>query len=655
MMMWLVAALLVTSFAATSSTSDQELARPEWSAEIVAVADHLPVQDDGRVKPLKTFAMFEILQMRGLRRAKTARGDDGAYLAPSAWFLDCLFYPEVAKTYPVFLVENAEVLGAMGIADEVRKERDRYSYNELKPGFEKLSDLAERYSTIQFKDKTPVQRQVARLVRNLVQFRALASFLDYARERYKVDGSDRLKELFGGKETVRYSEVLRHARVLKEIWLGQWKEGDPKGYPATPEGRLFESVAHYTQLSRVPSFVPPKGVDVVEWLSLSDVFEAQLRADAPPTAKQLEVCARFERLLDARDDRMVFLTELTDLCTSLQGMAEERGEYGTVPAEVIYYNFKFLDWSQYTFLLGFVLLAFLWMAPRNRVLAKAVPLAGLVGLAALITAITFRCYIRSRPPISTLYETILFITAINVGVLLLVELVSRRRVALSIAIVLGVLGIFMADRWELHDGRDTMPTLQAVLDTNFWLATHVTCITTGYAASLMAAALANFWILGNLVAAVRALRGGPKPDDEFWRNVARMVYGAVCFGLLFSLVGTILGGVWANDSWGRFWGWDPKENGALMICLMQLALLHARMGGLIKHLGLAIGSVGLGVVTAFSWWHVNQFDIGLHSYGPAPGILRNLFTFYGIESVVLLGGVGVWLLKPAVRRLRLSH
>jgi ABC-type transport system involved in cytochrome c biogenesis permease subunit len=94
-----------------------------------------------------------------------------------------------------------------------------------------------------------------------------------------------------------------------------------------------------------------------------------------------------------------------------------------------------------------------------------------------------------------------------------------------------------------------------------------------------------------------------------------MIYGVVCFALLFSFTGTILGGIWADQSWGRFWGWDPKENGAVLIVLWNALILHARWGGLIRHRGLAVLAVLGNVVTAFSWFGTNLLGIGLHSYG----------------------------------------
>ena len=130
-----------------------------------------------------------------------------------------------------------------------------------------------------------------------------------------------------------------------------------------------------------------------------------------------------------------------------------------------------------------------------------------------------------------------------------------------------------------------------------------------------------------------------------------MTYGVTCFGLAFAVVGTILGGVWANDSWGRFWGWDPKENGALMICLAQVSLLHARFSGLVRDFGFVVWSAVTGAVVVFSWFHVNLLGIGLHSYGFSSGLRDAVWTSYLVQAgFVVVGTIDVLLRPNPVRR-----
>ena len=109
--------------------------------------------------------------------------------------------------------------------------------------------------------------------------------------------------------------------------------------------------------------------------------------------------------------------------------------------------------------------------------------------------------------------------------------------------------------------------------------------------------------------------------------------------------GTILGGIWANYSWGRFWGWDPTENGALLICLFELMILHARLGGYIKDRGLACCAIVGGIVVSMSWWGVNLLGIGLHSYGFTTGVFASLLGYWTSQGVVLAISGGHWLVE----------
>jgi len=156
-------------------------------------------------------------------------------------------------------------------------------------------------------------------------------------------------------------------------------------------------------------------------------------------------------------------------------------------------------------------------------------------------------------------------------------------------------------------------------------------ISIGYCGGLVACFLSIVYVF-------LALAGVMEDPKQFQRFMTRTVYGITCFTLLFSLVGTILGGIWANDSWGRFWGWDPKENGALLIVLWTLIILHARLSGWIKSWGLHFMSILGGSVVVFSWWGVNMLGIGLHSYGFIEGA-DTVWYVYGATLIAFVVGV----------------
>jgi len=121
-----------------------------------------------------------------------------------------------------------------------------------------------------------------------------------------------------------------------------------------------------------------------------------------------------------------------------------------------------------------------------------------------------------------------------------------------------------------------------------------------------------------------------------------LIYATLCIGIFLSFVGTVLGGLWADDSWGRFWGWDPKENGALMIVLWTALILHARWGGLVQNRGLAVLAVAGNLMVGWSMFGVNELGVGLHSYGFTEGVLFGL----GLWWIFNLIGIGVGLLIP---------
>jgi ABC-type transport system involved in cytochrome c biogenesis permease subunit len=337
-----------------------------------------------------------------------------------------------------------------------------------------------------------------------------------------------------------------------------------------------------------------------------------------------------------RDDPARAEAAAVALRAASRDLADARGEYGKIPLEVSLHRLAPFHRAMGFYIVGFLLVTLTWFWPRRRWLGWVALAPILIGLGYHVAGIVMRCVLRDRPPVSTLYETALFIAGTGVIAGLVVEALTRVRIGLSVAPVIGALGLLIANRYEVLKGEDTMPQLVAVLDTNFWLTVHVLCITVGYMGGLLASGFAHVAVLGRVF--------GLK-NPAIHRSLATMVYGTLGFALIFSVVGTILGGIWANDSWGRFWGWDPKENGALMIVISQIAILHGRLGGILKPFGIAQMTILQGVIVGFSWWGVNLLGIGLHSYGHTSGVAHALAIFYRIEFGVLLLGFGWWLLQ----------
>jgi ABC-type transport system involved in cytochrome c biogenesis permease subunit len=234
-------------------------------------------------------------------------------------------------------------------------------------------------------------------------------------------------------------------------------------------------------------------------------------------------------------------------------------------------------------------------------------------------ALLLRMYVQDRPPVTNLYSSAIFCGWGAVCLGLVVERVYRDGLGGFVAALTGFSTLVIAHNLAATslDG-DTLENMRAVLDSNFWLATHVVIVTMGYSAMFVGGFLGICYVLVNLLwrtllKAPRAWVVGKRLHIN--RRISAMVYGITAFGLLFSFVGTMLGGIWADQSWGRFWGWDPKENGALMIVLWCALMLHARWGGIVKERGFMLLAIFGNVITAWSWFGVNMLGVGLHAYG----------------------------------------
>ncbi|HEX3019839.1 MAG TPA: cytochrome c biogenesis protein CcsA [Chitinispirillaceae bacterium] len=242
----------------------------------------------------------------------------------------------------------------------------------------------------------------------------------------------------------------------------------------------------------------------------------------------------------------------------------------------------------------------------------------------------------SHPPVTNLYETFVFTAwaAVIIGIVL--EWIKLGSVGTITAAVTGFLFLHIAGKYA-RDG-DTMGMLIAVLNSSFWLTTHIVTISLGYAGYIGAGLVGHIYLVYKMV----------KADDTVQlQKLSKAVNGIFYFGLLFTVIGTMFGGMWADQAWGRFWGWDPKENGALLLILWGLIVLHSKSGGLIKDTGASFGAVIGTVLVMSAWIGVNLLGVGLHSYGFTASGALTLFAYICAEAVFLLASGIVLSLKKS--------
>jgi cytochrome c-type biogenesis protein CcsB len=399
-----------------------------------------------------------------------------------------------------------------------------------------------------------------------------------------------------------------------------------------------------------PLVVPPEDpANVDAWANVGNSLMASLR-----TGKVHPAVMYYARMASAygRGDANGFnaaVAEYKGWLTPQFGEAVQKGR-----AEYYYNKIKLFLHATIIYIVAFVLaggaLLTFGFAPQlseslRRSAFYLICLAFLVHTGGLI----FRMVLEGRPPVTNLYSSAIFIGWGTCVLGIVLERVYKVGLGSAMAGVAGFVTLLIAHNLAL--GGDTMEMLRAVLDTNFWLATHVVVITLGYSAAFAAGGLAVAYILLGVLTPLLSTKlgegaaGSASNDLELAKALTKMVYAIICFTTLFSFIGTVLGGIWADQSWGRFWGWDPKENGALLIVLWYAVVLHARWGGMIRDRGLMLLAIGGNIVTAFSWFGVNMLGIGLHSYGFMDAAFRWLLLFIILNLAIIGIGLlplGVW-------------
>ncbi len=259
-----------------------------------------------------------------------------------------------------------------------------------------------------------------------------------------------------------------------------------------------------------------------------------------------------------------------------------------------------------------------------------------LGVSMSIYGFVLRCLIAGRPPVSNMYESLIWVTFMMTVFALVFEIIFRVRLFLLAGSILATVGFMLADNIPTVLSPSIEP-IEPVLRSSFWLTIHVLTITSGYAAFLLSLGIGHvcLWFIW--------FRGDRK---ELIQRLTRLLYRVVQVGVVLLAAGTILGGVWASYSWGRFWGWDPKETWALIALLGYVAILHGRLAGWLRELGFTIGIISAFLGVLMAWYGVNFIlGVGLHSYGFSKGGLPYVIAFV-VAEIILVATVGLKARKP---------
>ncbi|HUI92795.1 MAG TPA: cytochrome c biogenesis protein CcsA [Chitinivibrionales bacterium] len=586
------------------------------------------ILDNGRLKPLDTYARKMLVQFSG---RQTCHG-----LSAVQWLASVVFTPLDAANDKVFLINNPEVADGIGIAPEKRR---RYSFNEIKIGYHQLAGLARDAGLKEARERSQFESEVLRVSASVQDYMQLSSVLMFLMPSPEFPVADTVARRYLGigpqTSMLSYYELVQKSQLVSSAMKAAM-EKDKRAWTLFDMTMvsLGRSLFRWGE-SRgdQPFHIVPVSLDGREewqcpWL-------VALKAGASVSRSPALTLLAAMRASYVSGDRAGF----SRAAVSFNEAARKNATRLPGSSVELFYN-AMNPFAKSKIIYGIAaIMALLLMTVISRrwlyVLAVALTAVALLphtfGLAA-------RIIILHRPPLATIYETFLFVAWACVALGLVLEAFQKKSLGLLISSLCGFFFLHLAGKYNA--GEDSMGMIAAVLNSNFWLTTHITAVTLGYAGCCCAGIVGHVYLVKKLFL---------NTPDEKLSSTAGSMYGILAFGLVFTVIGTMLGGMWADQSWGRFWGWDPKENGALLIILWSAAVFHARTAGIIRDRGFAAGAVASLILVMFAWIGVNLLGIGMHSYGFTSTGVSILYAFMIFEAVFLCAAAAAWFVSARKR------
>jgi ABC-type transport system involved in cytochrome c biogenesis permease subunit len=570
----------------------------------------LPIMHEGRVKPIESFARAHLLAFYG----KSTLPD----MTASAWLAELLFDPETAYDRKIFNIANPDVLNAIGIEWNAKH---NFSFNEVSEALRRNESTIKSLDQMEDNARTPAQQQLLELYYRTVAYAIISESLSLIQPRFKIDNQILSQQLHVPQnQELTFLDLLPHEAQLLAL-ADKIKGKDPNNLSDNEKAIVvltldYNRISHHRQAA-IFRIIPP------QWRYDGDAWTAPWQTlldghGSPQTAEYLDLWKKL-----ATSYRQHDISSWNSTATQAKYKAYQiAGAHASAfrqYLEVLYLQIDIFTIALGLYITSFVILMTLFIS-RKRLCHLAANMLMSIGALAHGLGIAVRITIMNRPPVATLYETTIFVSLIAVILALAFERKRKDGTSLIVGSIIGTVLLFISTRYAA-DG-DTMEMLVAVLNTNFWLATHVVAVTMGYGGSLVAGTLAHLYLINELI----------QPDNKTeHKNLLNTMLAVGLIAAFFALLGTILGGIWADQSWGRFWGWDPKENGAMLIVLWLLWLLHGRIANVLAPLNFASLLALTNVIVALSWFGVNLLSVGLHSYGFTTNIASYLGLFCGTE------------------------
>ena len=562
----------------------------------------LPILHEGRVKPIDSFARIMLKKFSTYESLNSLQAKE--------WLACSVFNPAEAVYLPIFKIRDNDIYG---LPDQ---DHNLYNYYDLTQVINDKNEVILKLLDIPPEEWTARQQTLIELYEFYILYTQILRSLSLILPLSITDGkSGEVKNFLDYKKTQQIldqktREIVRKKGTDLQNYTDKEREISFLSYQLN----LLENNAQNNILMRI---IPANwGNKSLEWVSPWAIIQAGL--GSPKSGEYIGVW-----------QEMASAYRYNDIAAWEESVNKAHGFFDLpkLKIEKLYNVFHLIQWALFLYAgaLFFVIVQSL-LRTKNKILHLSAQGFMALAIIAHFAHITLRVYILDRPPVGTLYESVLFVSLMCTIGFAYLSYIQKNLTGILLGALSGVLLLTTAQGFV---GDDPMSQLVAVLNTNFWLGTHVLTITLGYATCLIASLMAHYHL------AARTFGHGTK---EFYKISYQNIKTVMILSLLLTTIGTILGGIWADQSWGRFWGWDPKENGALLIVLWIAWLLHGRISKHITQNGFVVGTAFLSIIVILAWFGVNLLNVGLHSYGFISGVATGVALFCLIETC-LIGGL----------------
>jgi ABC-type transport system involved in cytochrome c biogenesis permease subunit len=465
-----------------------------------------------------------------------------------------------------------------------------------------------------------------------------------------------LKRLLSHEDLLRKSDEAREkledkrplSRVESEVW--QLRQRIDALFRICDFERVNSEWAAAPGMGYFPIYPPDTDpVDGTEYMYASPRDVRELRySNAVKTAAVLPFVNLLKAYNDAMEDgerkelQKTFDTSAAELKAAIVAMRPERDRnYPAVrnlerEVRLEHMNPFFKLKYQY---FGVFFLAILCLGFRkNRVLWGLMMLALLAASGFHMWALIERTSLAGRAMIGNLYESALFATVAAAVIGLLAEAYYRTAWVAACGSFVAMLGLFWA-QGNPEFWRPEISKLQPVLINNDLIHIHVPTMMVSYAILALSVILAHAYLI------MWWFKGSASPPEKGTdlHHIGRYMMGSIPLGVVILFAGIILGGVWADASWGRFWGWDPKETASLVTWVAFVVIIHGWWAGWLRHVGTALACLFGGLTLIWTYWGANFVQSGLHSYaGSGTAIPTWPYYYFAIQVLVAAVSSVLW-------------